>query len=202
MKKYAVILLLLANSVCLAQNSNIKFKFNKIEAHIKGRHKISKEYLYTLFILRKDKMEVYKEVIIKIDNNLYLNPGIGWSYNFNTRDNSLRTRLGFTGNFSKLFFKVVYGSDIRTYNVSTRLEYKFTNRFFAGIQSANEWIGPRVDYKLFIFNKKEFKIGIYYLSKDIFGFSMKFDIFDLFPKLEQERIKIKNWINGKNNKKT
>jgi len=188
------------NSVCFAQNSNIKLKFNKIEAHIKGRYKISKEYLYTLFILRKNEVEVYKEIIIKVDNNMYLKPAIGWNYNFNTKYNSPRARLDFIGGFNKFFFKIVYGSDIRTYGVTTRLEYKFKNRFYGGIQSFNRWVGPRVDYKFLVFNKKEFSVGAYYLSRNISGFDLKFDVFEIFPKWKKKREKFRNWIKGKSKK--
>lgn len=195
MRKYTLILLLAVCSVCFAQNSTqIKVDLNRIEVRLNGKLKISKKPLYTFLIIRKKRIELYKELFVNIDKNMYLRPAVGFEYNFITNRISAKTRLDFIGNFDKIFFNIIYGSDL-SQGVSTRLEYKFTKKFLVGFQSLNENIGPRIDYQFEAFHDKKFTIGTYYLIGNNFGFSFRFDILTFFPKWRNTKKEFEYWIN-------
>jgi hypothetical protein len=196
MRKYIVILLIAASSVCCAQNSiKIFVNLNKIETRFNGKFKIAKRPTQTIFVIRQRNIQLYEEVLIKIDENIYLKPAVGCDYEFSASHFSPLYRLDLVGDFDKFLFRVAYGSSLAGGVVSTKCEYKFTDNFFAGLQTSNNLIGPRVDYRFKALCDKNFSIGCYYLSKDKYGVSFRFDIFEFFPKWKEKRDKMDAWLN-------
>lgn len=209
MKKYfhLILIFLLSISDLHSQTTKQKkklrvradFRIDQVRLRVKNKLKVFNSDLNSLISIREKRLEYYEELQFRVDTFLVLRPAAGFEYSYSDQKIKPRVRMQVRIDFEKYFFLINYGSDIVRHGLSTRSMYRVKGNFLLGIQSSNEHVGPRVDWSFCALGNSTFKLGLYYLRHDDFGFALRCDLLEFFPSLKEKLKKIEKGVNRKFN---
>lgn len=175
------------------------FRIDQIRLRVKNKLKIFNSDLNSLIAIREKRLEYYEELQFRVDTFLVLRPAAGFEYSYADQKLKPRIRMQIRTDFEKYFLLINYGSDIVRHGLSTRSMVKIKENFLLGIQSSNEHVGPRVDWQFCALGNNTFKLGLYYLKHDDFGFALRCDLLEFFPSIKGKLKKIERGVNRKLN---
>jgi hypothetical protein len=138
-------------------------------------------FLIGTYTLNFNGMSYIEGVNIAVDESVNVIPNLGLSYLFDGQVN-FRTGVEFRFRRPTFFFTATYGYNGGDHGVRSRAIYRLLPRISLGIESRNEFFGPRLQY-LFTFGKKKKRdVDIYltYLINDevTVGARLRFDTFE------------------------
>ncbi len=148
--------------------------FNLDQVRLKVDKKINNISFRTTIKLKKDEYRIYEGFIFHFGKDIKTSINIGFGQPY-SNDEIFCTIYGdFRGNFDFGVVRINYGTvGLGEYKVSTSVIRYFGKNFGIGISSGDEYIGPRVEYKLKI---KGCSIRLHLSYTDKINYGVKINI--------------------------
>lgn len=144
-------------------------RFNQLRAEIKTPLFGSDKIFSTLFIIRKDRYELFEGLVLSLAKGVTFTPSAGVEYLYKNKKINPRLRGSFRARIDRVYFKINYGSNWSSHDITTRIaDDVIGERLQLGISSINQNVGPMVRMKMYFGkeNKKFLQTFISYIHQE------------------------------------